>query len=1246
MATELRSTEAEANGVVPWTLTDLIDVDTLQSIQDTFARAFKLPTVIVDPDGVNITRITERLSFCEDLTRSSAIGGARCAACDRQAMRAAAESGAPCTFACWNGLHDSAIPISVKGRTIGFFLCGQVLAEPPDAERYRRTAEEIGVDPGAYVAALSDVVVEDLGQYEASVESMHVLAQMIANQAAAAIDNLRTLQEARRARDDATRLVDELDRLFEGLREVASQPSFAATLDVVADALAPLVPWDACALYLAAPDDERLEPVVVRAPAGAPPRSRPRRGEGIVGAVAAGGVARRVVDVRHDPDLRTRDGGRAEPEAALVVPLRHNDAVVGVLALSRFGGKQFSDHELRLLSAFCAQASVSIEVSRLGSENARRLREERAFARLLGVLVVRTQPEAVLAETATVGVELLEADAGVVLGGAGPPAVLARAGISQASAEEVARELEALLPGAPLREPLALPRERGSLLVLPLQAEGERTLAAFVRDDDHVWDLRVAASLATHAALGLDRARMRARERRLLLEYQHLSEIGTELATALNAEEARERLIAKAPAIVGGDACFIALLGAGPDAIPVDVRSARGVERRTVKLEGGGRIATLRLRDEPSDRALFDAWSEELFDAVGEAIGARSFVAEPLSVGSETLGGLFVCWEDAEPPLPPQHSRILSVVATAAAASLARFDASAATDSSLRERVRELEALTQLARRIAGLTHEAPILDELLSAFRRLAALDGAVYGVLDGERIRIRRVAQLDDARAAEVTGAIERWRASAEGLGSALGRDPELVVAPMLTPDGRDAFLAGLGPQGDDEQRDRVVAALAHFGSVALENAHLHDRQRRAISRLERLNVERTQEYDRLQEILAIHETLRLAVVEGGGLGSIVASLQQFVDGEMVVVDAHDRVLASSTGGDAVDWRPEPQDGRTAGWTVVHDGEWQMATAPAVLQGEILAWVVARLSSPPSDVERAAIEYCALLAALELLRDRTELEVETRLRGGFLEDLFREDHVPELLTRQGLVFGFDVQRPSRVLVVEPMTPPRRRGAAAGELVDVERLYAAVGRALRDWDDETLVAIRGSAVVAVVHEPEQPDDEAPVVEQRLLERLQAALPPQSFGIGVGTLCTTLPQYRRSYMAARHGIELLRLLERGDAVFSFRAQTVETMLLESTEPAAARGFVTRYVEPLDAYDSGHSSELRHTLEVWFANAGNLEATARQLHVHVSTLRYRLKKAAELLGVDLRDSREALDVHVALRVAKVLAVHHG
>jgi DNA-binding PucR family transcriptional regulator len=100
------------------------------------------------------------------------------------------------------------------------------------------------------------------------------------------------------------------------------------------------------------------------------------------------------------------------------------------------------------------------------------------------------------------------------------------------------------------------------------------------------------------------------------------------------------------------------------------------------------------------------------------------------------------------------------------------------------------------------------------------------------------------------------------------------------------------------------------------------------------------------------------------------------------------------------------------------------------------------------------------------------------------------------------------------------------------------------------------------------------------------------------------------------------------------------------MLLQSNRPEVVVKFIARYVDPLDRYDRTHTSELRRTLEVYFESGSTLQEAARRLHVHVSTLRYRLGKAADLLEVDLKDGSAALDVQVALKAARVLALHRG
>jgi ligand-binding sensor protein/sugar diacid utilization regulator len=1219
----------------PWQLTDLISVETLQSIQDTFARAFGLPTVIVDVDGVNATTITNRVTFCEDLTRTSPTGGPRCTSCDRCGMRDAAETSGPAIFKCWNGLYDCAIPIAPKGHVLGYFLCGQIVTEPPDPVSYLETAAELGVDPQAYVGALGEVAVVPYQQYEASVQSMHVLAEMIAEQAAASIDSLSMLEEARRAKEETAQLVHELDTILEALRDIGSQSDYQATLASIADNLARLIPWDSCVIYLLDEEQEELVPVLIRDPSAEKIAAhRPRKGHGILGTTALGGPGRRILDVTQDPDFEPIPGVPLEPESALVVPMTYKGTVSGVILLSRFERRTFTDHELRVLDVFSSQASVSVQLSKLAFESSQRLREERAFGRLRLAIAPRAQLESILPEAARAGAELLAAEAAVLTapGAAGAP-VSARVGLGQQEAAALLAELEPAVRRAnETGEAEVVERGSGSALVMPL---GTSASALFTRREGAHWDRRLVGELRAQVSLGIEKTRMEERERRLLLQYQRLSELGTGLVTAGDDGEVRSLLLARTPEILGADAAFIALIDQGPDAIAVELRQRSHTEDLTLRLDGGARLATLRLRDEPApDRSVFDTWSAEVFAAVAPQAGPGAWLAEPLPVPGGAIGGLFVVWHSAT-EASAEQSRILRVLASSGGSALGRFAASMATDSTLRDRVLELEALTGLAQRVSARTSEEEIASELLAALRRVGRLEGVAYGVAADAGVEILHASGLDDdqlpALVAALAGLDERSASSRAPFGDG---GAELLAIPMPAADGRDRLLAGVGPPPEDDQRDRVMATLARYGSMVLENAHLHARQREAIARLEGQQLETAQQYDQLERVLSVHDTLAQAVLDGQGLRSMVRRLSWFLDAEMVVLAPELGALARWPEAAEIGWRPDPVRPRLAQTIVTEVDGASILAAPATIDGDVLAWVIARRGQPAGDVERAAVEYGAMLVALELLRERTAAEVETRLRGGLMEELFADGLVEDVVRKRVLAFGYDLARPSRVLLVE----------AAPQGAEPDAFYQAVADCARDWSRNSLVALQRGAVAVVA--PEAPDGDSSE-ERRLEDELRAAtaakLPDAPLNIAVGTLCEAVADYRDSYLAARRGLDLLRLLGRAGELFSFRGSTLGSVLLQATRPDVVVKFISRYVEPLDRYDAEHTSELRRTLEVYY-DAGSLEEASRRLHVHVSTLRYRLGKAAQLLDVDVRDRSAALDVQVALKAARVLAVH--
>src|SRR4051794_13850570 len=91
---------------------------------------------------------------------------------------------------------------------------------------------------------------------------------------------------------------------------------------------------------------------------------RTRLGVGFTGWVGEHGEPLLVPDANADPRGASIPGTDDVDESMLVVPMRYDDAVVGVITLSKLGLDQFDRHDLRLLSILADQAATALESAR------------------------------------------------------------------------------------------------------------------------------------------------------------------------------------------------------------------------------------------------------------------------------------------------------------------------------------------------------------------------------------------------------------------------------------------------------------------------------------------------------------------------------------------------------------------------------------------------------------------------------------------------------------------------------------------------------------------------------------------------------------------------------------------------------------------------------------------------------------------------------------------------------------------
>lgn len=220
-------------------LADLIDVSTLQEIQDAFANLTGMAALTTDADGVAVTQGSNFTEFCMKYTRQSRAGCEKCEQCDKSGGEQAMRTGCAATYFCHAGLVDFAAPILLDGQYIGSFIGGQVLTEEPDENKFRRIANEIGVDPDEYIRALRKIKIIDKDTADAAADFLFIVAKIlsqsaynsyIANQSNAGLSqtNQSMIHKIDKAEDSITVIsnkINVLSEAFSNISKIADESS-------------------------------------------------------------------------------------------------------------------------------------------------------------------------------------------------------------------------------------------------------------------------------------------------------------------------------------------------------------------------------------------------------------------------------------------------------------------------------------------------------------------------------------------------------------------------------------------------------------------------------------------------------------------------------------------------------------------------------------------------------------------------------------------------------------------------------------------------------------------------------------------------------------------------------------------------------------------------------------------------------------------------------------------------------------
>lgn len=226
-------------------LTDLIDLETLQDIQDGFARLTQMATSIRDENGHLVTHPSCAHRFCE------LIGGPlheneSCRLSNYAAAAAAAASGrdAPVKYICHAHLVQYAATIHLGGRVLGTIVLGDLPEKPLAREEVVELARVHGVPEEELVAAAGDLKPSSDDQMRSAISFLQLLANTLTR-----LCYQQAVLEER---------IDELTLLAETSRLLSSTLDPDAVLDNVVRTMAEVMGVKACTVRLLNDTGEEL----------------------------------------------------------------------------------------------------------------------------------------------------------------------------------------------------------------------------------------------------------------------------------------------------------------------------------------------------------------------------------------------------------------------------------------------------------------------------------------------------------------------------------------------------------------------------------------------------------------------------------------------------------------------------------------------------------------------------------------------------------------------------------------------------------------------------------------------------------------------------------------------------------------------------------------------------------------------------------------------------------------------------
>lgn len=356
------------------------------------------------------------------------------------------------------------------------------------------------------------------------------------------------------------------------------------------------------------------------------------------------------------------------------------------------------------------------------------------------------------------------------------------------------------------------------------------------------------------------------------------------------------------------------------------------------------------------------------------------------------------------------------------------------------------------------------------------------------------------------------------------------------------------------------------------------------------------------------------------GGGTVQVAERLAELVDCEVLVLGVGNEVLAHS--GSAT-----PPD-------IAAAERFDSAISAPIVFGSTY---VGQLYVFPGEGLSATffpglVPTCAQIMALAASREIAVASVDRQFRAEFVEQVLLNRLDDGEVRRRCQSLEWSVDFPAVVVDLAP--------ASLDATTQLERARDMLGWALRGEGLHAPHAIINGSVVAIAGIGGGTAAAAEAAALGAVQEVMARCAPAAWSGGISNPTDDSSGLLRAWDQARVATKVTRTVKGVGAIGRFAELGVHRLLSE-VDPDLLRSYAREALG--DLYDpSGNKAEMRRTLKVLLDTNMNVAETARVMHYHYNSVRYRTGQLEKMLGPFVSSSTRRLELHVALLICDMVA----